>query len=160
MSAILLPYTHGCFVCGASNPHGLQLRFRVEDGEVRADFRPKAQHEGYRGIIHGGVVASVLDEIMFWAVAYAGRQFYVSVEVAVRYLHKVEVDGQYLLVGRVVRDQRRVCLAEAELRAADGIVCAAATGKFLPVRSGEVPLNHEDFCADAETLSPRDFLRF
>lgn len=154
MSAVLLPYTHRCFVCGAENSHGLQLKFHIENGEALADFRPKAQHEGYRGIVHGGVVASALDEVMFWAAAHAGRKFYVSVELAVRFNRKVEVGGDYLLVGRVTRDQRRVCLTEAEIRTRDSVVCASATGKFLPLRPGEVPLSHEDFCPDPQAMSP------
>jgi hypothetical protein len=52
---------------------------------------------------------------------------------------------------------RRLCLTEAELRAADGTVCASATGKFFPLKPTEVPLSHEDFCADPTTLSPAEF---
>jgi uncharacterized protein (TIGR00369 family) len=157
MSAILLPYTHGCFVCGADNPHGLRLRFRVEDGEVRADFHPDARHEGYRGIIHGGVIASVLDEAMFWAAAYGSRRFHVSVQLELRYQRKVEAGKKYLLVARVVQSQKRLCPATAELRAADGEVCASATGRFFPMRREDVPLQHEDFYPDPHVLSPMEF---
>jgi uncharacterized protein (TIGR00369 family) len=153
MNSILLPYTHQCFVCGVNNPHGLQLKFHAEDGEIRARFQPKVQHEGYRGVVHGGIVASALDEVMFWAAAYAARRFYVSVEIGVRYLRKVEVGREYLLVGRVTRDQRRVCFTEAELRESGGDVCASATGKFFPMRAGDVPLSHEDFYPDPQAFS-------
>jgi len=158
MSAILLPYTHGCFVCGADNPHGLHLKFHAEDGEIRADFHPDARHEGYRGIIHGGVIASALDEAMFWAASYADRQFHVSVQLEVRYQKKVEVGKDYLLAARVAESQRRMCFTAAELRAADGEVCATATGKFSPVRRDQVPLRHEDFYPDPQALSPSEFL--
>jgi acyl-coenzyme A thioesterase PaaI-like protein len=159
MSAILLPYTHGCFVCGASNLHGLRLRFRVEGDEIRADFHPDARHEGYRGIIHGGVIASALDEAMFWAAAYPNRRFHVSVQLEVRYQKKVEVGKQYLLVARIVESQRRMCSTTAELRNDGGEVCASATGRFFPMRREDISLQHEDFFPDPDVLSPSEFFR-
>lgn len=157
MSVVYLPYTHNCFVCGANNPHGLQLQFRHEDGEIRADFLPKEHHAGYRGLVHGGVLGAALDEIMFWAAAYATRKFHVSVELSVRYAKKVETGQPYLLVARLVREQRVFCFAEGELRNAAGESCALATGKFFAVRANDVPLHAEDFCADPRTLSPMEF---
>ena len=157
MSAILLPYTRNCFVCGAQNPSGLRLRFRFEDGAVRAEFQPRATLEGYRGVVHGGVIASALDDTMFWAAAYARRQFLVSVEMAVRYQQKVAVDAPYRLVARLVREQRKLCFVEAELRGADDAVCASATGKFFPLAPTAVPLHPEDFVNDPQTLAPAEF---
>jgi acyl-coenzyme A thioesterase PaaI-like protein len=159
MSAILLPYTRGCFVCGADNPHGLRLRFRVENGEICADFHPDMRHEGYRGIIHGGVIASALDETMFWAAAYPNRRFHVSVQLEVRYEKKVEVGRGYLLVARVAESQRRMCSTSAELRSLDGEVCASAKGRFFPMKREDVPLQHEDFFPDPHVLSPVEFFR-
>lgn len=156
MSAILLPYTHGCFVCGANNPHGLRLKFWAENGAVRAEFCPDARHEGYRGIIHGGVIASALDETMFWAASYAQRCFHVSVRLELRFQRKVEVGKRYLLIGRVVECQRRICSTAAELRAEDGEICASAIGRFFPIARKDVPLQHEDFFPDPNALSPRE----
>jgi uncharacterized protein (TIGR00369 family) len=155
--SVLLPYTHQCFVCGAQNAHGLQLRFRYEEQEVRADFTPREHHTGYRGVVHGGVTASALDEVMFWAAAYAKRQFLVSIEMSVRYARKVESGRLYHLVGRLANEQRRICCTTAELRSADGLLCASATGRFFPLKPSEVPLSHEDFFPDPQTLSPAEF---
>ena len=157
MNTIHLPYTHHCFVCGADNVHGLQLRFRVEENEIRAEYQPKEQHAGYRGVVHGGVIASALDETMFWAVAAATRRLYVSVEMAVRYEKKVEVGSAYQLAARLTGNPKRLCLATAELRTAEGTVCASATGKFFPLRPGAVPLSHADFCTDPATVALAEF---
>jgi acyl-coenzyme A thioesterase PaaI-like protein len=157
MSVLLFPYTRNCFVCGAENPHGLQLRFRWEADAVQSSFQPRAPHEGYPGVVHGGVIASALDETMFWAAAYASREFHVSVEMAVRYQEKVVVGQSYLLLARTVREQRRVCFTEAELRDVTGKVCASATGKFFPLRPQAVPIRHEDFVSDPTTVSVADF---
>jgi uncharacterized protein (TIGR00369 family) len=157
MSALYLPYTHECFVCGVNNPHGLQLKFRFEHGEIRADFRPKPHHAGYKGMVHGGVTASALDEAMFWAAAYAKKQFHVSVELTVRYQQKIEVSRDYLLVARVSRQLRQVCLTEGELRDAAGERCATATGKYFPMAAEDVPLGAEDFYPDPVTVPPGEF---
>ena len=155
---IHLPYTHQCFVCGADNPHGLRLRFRFEAGEIRAEFVPREAHAGYKGIVHGGVVASALDEVMFWAAAYATRQFHVSVEMQIRWSRKVAVGGAYRLVGRLEREQRKFCFTEGELREPTGAVCATASGRYYPMRPADVPLDAADFYADPQTLSVAEFL--
>ncbi len=157
-TTIHLPYTHSCFVCGADNPAGLRLRFRFEHGEMRADFTPRVEHAGYKGMVHGGIVATALDEAMFWAAAYATRQFQVSVEMNVRWSRKVEAGRRYLIGARHDREQRKFCFTEAELRAADGQVCARATGKYFPMRPEDVPLALEDFFSDPATMSPQEFL--
>lgn len=156
---IQLPYTYGCFVCGAENPAGLRLRFRVEDGEVRSAFTPREPHAGYRGMVHGGVIGAALDEVMFWAAAWPTRAFHVSVDLNIRYARKVEVGAPHNLAARLTRQQRRICFTEAELRDAAGKVCASATGKFFPMPPGEVPLGKEDFYPDASVMPLAEFLK-
>lgn len=64
----------GCFACGPDHPHGLKLRLRADGhGSVMANWIPRKEWEGYQGIIHGGVVATVLDEAMCKAVAAAAE---------------------------------------------------------------------------------------
>ena len=54
----------GCFGCGRDNPLGLGLRMRLEGETVVADFTPAAHHEGWRGILHGGIICALLYEVM------------------------------------------------------------------------------------------------
>src|SRR5215467_10046312 len=53
-----------CFVCGHRNPYGLHLFFRLEQNTIVADFQPREEHQGFPGVIHGGIVAAVLDEAL------------------------------------------------------------------------------------------------
>ncbi len=53
-----------CFVCGQRNPYGLHMVFRLEKDSVVSDFQPLPEHQGFPGIIHGGIVAAVLDEAL------------------------------------------------------------------------------------------------
>jgi len=61
-----LPHTHSCFVCGEANPLGLKLRFESDGQIVRTRFTPCPDHMGFKDVIHGGLLATVLDEIMVW----------------------------------------------------------------------------------------------
>ncbi|PAW72220.1 MAG: hypothetical protein B9S33_22895, partial [Pedosphaera sp. Tous-C6FEB] len=70
-----LPHTRSCFVCGESNAHGLKLRFTADGQRVHTWFTPRAEHIGFKGVTHGGILATVLDEIMVWAVAVSTRRF-------------------------------------------------------------------------------------
>src|SRR5205809_7554637 len=53
-----------CFVCGQRNPYGLHLSFHREEHAVVADFLPREEYQGFPGVIHGGIVAAVLDEAL------------------------------------------------------------------------------------------------
>src|SRR3954469_2554390 len=87
MHALELPHTHACLVCGRSNPHGLKLRLHVAPGSglVSTEFIPKPEHVGFDGIVHGGLLATVLDEAMVWASSWRVKRFCIAGEVTVRY---------------------------------------------------------------------------
>src|SRR3989442_13903180 len=53
-----------CFVCGQRNPNGLHLVFQLDQNTIVADFQPREEHQGFPGVIHGGIVAAVLDEAL------------------------------------------------------------------------------------------------
>src|SRR5438874_12390949 len=81
-----LPHTHSCFVCGESNPAGLRLRFETDGRIVQTRFVLRAEHVGFKQTVHGGLVATLLDEIIVWACAVQSRRFAFSGEVNVRFL--------------------------------------------------------------------------
>ena len=62
----------GCMACGAANPIGLGLVFAEEGDAVRAEFTPLAWHQGYDGLVHGGIIAMLLDEAMAQALLARG----------------------------------------------------------------------------------------
>jgi acyl-coenzyme A thioesterase PaaI-like protein len=146
-----LPYTKNCFVCGTHNPHGLHLRFRREGTEVLADFTPGTQHAGFRDIVHGGIIATALDEAMFWAAATTTKHFCLAAELNVRFLKTVSVDEKYLIVAKLDADRRRVWESSAELRDAAGEVCARATCKQMPMDNAAAKHAAEDFLPDPAT---------
>jgi len=127
-----------CFVCGQNNPRGLQLRFqRQDDGGITATWIPAAAWEGFRGIVHGGVVSTVLDEAMSKAVAGTGTEA-LTAELRVRFRRHVTSGVAFLIRGWVVRQNRRLMKTEAVLLAADGTEHAHAWATFLPLPHREV----------------------
>jgi uncharacterized protein (TIGR00369 family) len=125
-------------VCGESNASGLKIRFETDGKVVLAHFHARADHVGFKGTIHGGIIATVLDEIMVWACAVQTRRFAYCAELNVRFAIPLR-PGQEVFASAELTSNRRNKLfeAKAELRDDAGVVLATATGKYLPVKESE-----------------------
>jgi len=129
-----LPHTKSCFVCGESNPIGLRLRFETDGRLVRAVFTPRPEHAGFRQVVHGGLLATLLDEIMVWACAVQTRRFAFCAEMNVRYVQPARPGETITATGELTGNRRnRLFEAAATLRNAKDVVLATATGKYLPI---------------------------
>lgn len=123
-----------CFVCGESNPAGVHVRFyEQEDGSVLARFTGADHHQGYPGRMHGGVIASILDETIGRAVMvrYGEDIWGVTVELNLRYLKPVPLDTPLTAVGRITIDKSRMFEGTGELLLPDGGVAVQCAGKYL-----------------------------
>ncbi len=125
-----LPLYEGCFVCGNKNSSGLQAVFWLEAGEAKGKFTPDSRWEGYPGIVHGGVLTSLLDEVMYKAISPSG-ELAMTAEITVRFRNPARVGVTLYPSGRVVRRRGRLVEAEGEIRDALGRLIAAATAKFI-----------------------------
>lgn len=135
-----LPHTHSCFVCGEANPLGLKLRFETDGRIVQARFRPRPEHIGFKNVVHGGLWATVLDEIMVWACAVNTRKFAYCAEFTVRFLQPASPDAEVLVTGELAANRKgRMFEARAAARNAAGQPVAEATGKYLPIPAADVP---------------------
>jgi uncharacterized protein (TIGR00369 family) len=120
----------GCFVCGDKNPHGLRIRFFTDGDEAVAECVADERFQGFKGIYHGGITATLLDEIMAKAVL-AKMRYGMTVEMSVRFKAAIMVGQKLRLVGRITREHGRIYETEGEVIDADGKVLASATGKYL-----------------------------
>ena len=124
-----------CIVCGQDNPHGLQIRFRrQDDGGITATWTPSSAWEGFRGIVHGGIVSTVLDEAMSKAVAATGTEA-LTAELRVRFRRHVDTASSFLIRGWIVSRNKRLMKTEAVLIAGDGTEHAHAWATFLALPS-------------------------
>lgn len=132
--AVELPTSRSCFVCGQENPIGLKLRFWKEGMRVCSKFRPSPFHVGFLTVVHGGVVATVLDEAMAWACAALMGRFSFCAELVVRYLRPVRPGVEYTVFGEITKELKgKIYEAQARLESGDGQLMARATGKYVPV---------------------------
>jgi uncharacterized protein (TIGR00369 family) len=124
-----------CFACGEKNPVGLKLRLRTDAarGESAAEVTFEERFQGWAGIVHGGLVATVLDEAMIYAAGAKGLKT-VTGEMTVRYIKPVSTGVAYTLKGRFIEDKGKIVLAESELVDAQGTQVARASGKLFKVR--------------------------
>jgi len=145
----LLPHTRSCFVCGEANPAGLNLRFETDGRLVQTRFVPRAEHVGFRQIVHGGLVATLLDEIMVWACAVQTKRFAFCAELNVRFLNPVRPNEAVVATGELVSNRRhKLFEARAELRDQSGRALATATGKYLPIQTADAAEMATDFVED------------
>jgi uncharacterized protein (TIGR00369 family) len=149
----LLPHTHSCFVCGESNPLGLDLRFYTDGQIVRAEFRPRPEHVGFKQTVHGGLISTLLDEIMVWACAVSTRQFGVCAELTVRFQQPLRPGELAIATAELVSNRRnRVFEAKGELRDEAGNVLATGHGKYLPIKSTDLGEFLTDVVGDVDAF--------
>lgn len=119
-----------CVVCSSANLKGLQLEFVPgADGSISATFTCDKTLEGYPGVVHGGIVSSILDGAMGHCMFSRG-QAAVTVELTTRFRHPVVTNQQAIVSAHVTRFSHPLCLLEAEI-VQDGKVKATAKGKFF-----------------------------
>jgi len=120
-----------CFACGELNPIGLHLQFSYGEASAEARFTPGRVHQGYPGLVHGGLVATLLDEAMAHAVI-AAHGMAVTGELRVRLRGQgVPVGRPLRLLGQVVGQRGRLIVVEAQILGEDGAVLAQGEGKFM-----------------------------
>ena len=121
-----------CFVCGEKNPAGLKLRIQTdaERGESSVDVTFPEYLQGWAKVVHGGLLAMVLDEAMIYAAKAKGLKC-VTGEMTVRFVKPASTGVAYKLKGRFIEDKGRIVLAESELLDSDGLEVARATGKLF-----------------------------
>lgn len=128
-----LPNSSWCFVCGEDNHAGLRTRFYVEGECVKARLSPANHHCGYPNVVHGGIVAAILDECMGWAAARAVGRMCVTGELTVRYLRSVPADRETTVITEVVKASQLLAVARGRIVDSEGIEYARAEGKFTPL---------------------------
>lgn len=135
-----LPNSTWCFVCGEDNHAGLQTRFFIEDDYVRTILKPQMYHCGYKNVVHGGIVAAILDETMGWAAARAIGLMCYTGELTIRYVKHVPADRDSIVSAEVVKAGRRMAIIKGTLHSEDGEVFAHAEAKFLPMSAEETAI--------------------
>ena len=128
------PLQNRCFACGKENAIGLRLEFSHQPhGEATASWRPAEWHEGWPGVVHGGLLSTALDEAMSHAVLATGLKA-MTAELRVRFREAVPSRRDLAVKGWVVQRARRLVETEASITGPDGKEYAHGWGRFLCVK--------------------------
>ena len=123
-----------CFGCGKENPIGLKLDFNWDGKTARADFTPTEFHQGWSGIVHGGIIASLLDEAMGYATRFEGMDC-VTASMQVRLRRPALIGEPLIITSSTTKNKRRLVKTEASISLKDGTPIAEATATHFVLNS-------------------------
>lgn len=124
----------GCFACGMRNDVGLKLVFRREGDEIVTECTPEPHFQGFPGVLHGGIVVTLLDEALSRMATAEGR-WMMTGKLEIRFRNAAPVGHRLRVSARTLASRARMLQAAAEVRLADEpeTVIATAEGTFLPL---------------------------
>lgn len=140
------PSARWCFVCGVENPCGLQLRF-FNDGpyQVIARVTLSEKYQSYPGVVHGGVLATVLDETMGRAILSEDgsddiheARFMFTAKMETRFRRPVPLHEEFIVRGRVDKDRGRMVMVSGEIVLADGTVAVEGTATLVDIPPDQI----------------------
>lgn len=137
-----------CFACGQRNPFGLQLVFRLENDTIVADFQPREEHQGFPGVIHGGIVAAVLDETLGrTSILSENPEWTMTGRLEVRYRRYVPYGPLLRVRASLGKQRRRMVQATGMLTVAEDeqTILADAQGTFLSLTPSVVDSILKDY---------------
>lgn len=125
---------NNCFVCGEQNANGLKAKFYVrDDGSVVSDIVADARFQGYKDVLHGGIISSMMDEVMIKAVLAKGI-FAVTAEMTVRFRRPVQTGQKISFTGTVTEKRGRIYKTVGTAVNEKGQEVASGTATYLEAR--------------------------
>jgi len=119
-----------CFACGPKNPIGLKLDFELNDDVVEIKFTPQEVHQGFTGIMHGGLISTLLDEVMA-NVLYLQEIKAVTAKMEVKFRKPIKIGRELTITGWIERKKRRTIDTAAKIINQDGEKVAEAEAVFM-----------------------------
>jgi len=126
------PGSKMCFACGANNPIGLHLDFWTDGETVWTEFTPGQEHQGWPGVLHGGLIATLMDETM-GRTAFLKNLWTVSVKLDVAYRKPVPLGQPLKVTARIDQLRGSRMLTSGQMLLPDGTVAVEAHGLYLRV---------------------------
>lgn len=125
--------TYGnCFVCGQNNPNGLRLNFEIDEEKktLKTTFVATPTFQGWDGIVHGGIVSTLLDEAMAKLVYELGYQS-VTASLEIKFKKPAPILEPLLVYGEITEVNRRVVRAKARVTKENGTLLAEGKSTFI-----------------------------
>ena len=122
-----------CFACSPFNPIGFHLEFELQDNVCRAFFTAGENHQGWTGLMHGGLISTLLDEAM-GQLLWRQNRIAVTAEIKIRFSLPVPIGEKLLVEAWETESSRRLYRLFASITLPNGKQAATAEGKFLPAK--------------------------
>ncbi len=121
---------HFCFVCGKENPSGLHLEFRLSEDKVRTEFISERIHQGYKDIVHGGIISAIMDEAMAQAALMQGMPA-VTAEIEIRFKNPLIAGEKAFVEAEITSSNRRIIETSATVEKSDHTRVAEGRAKLI-----------------------------
>ena len=125
---------HMCFVCGKQNGAGLQLEFElIGDDRIRTEFIPLKRFQGWKDVLHGGIIATILDEVMVNG-AYLRQIMAVTTKLQITLRRPAAIGERLIFYGQILKQGARTVNMKAWAEGENGTIVAEATGLLMKIR--------------------------
>lgn len=142
---------HRCFACGTDNPIGLNMQFYRMKDAVCSDITLGNNHEGWENMAHGGIISTLLDEVMSWTVLYFKRTFLVTRKMDIKYIKPVPLSVPLTARGKILDEP-----GNSKIEVRGEIVDAA--GKLLVRSRGEFVMLAENQLSSVSNRLKREMM--
>jgi uncharacterized protein (TIGR00369 family) len=121
-----------CFACGPENTHGLQMKFVKEGDILKSDLVIPSHLRGWSNLAHGGILSTILDEVMSWAAIHFMNRFILTKNMSVSFLKPVIIGTPVTAIGEIKeRKNERNAVMEGKIFDQNGDLCAKSDGNFV-----------------------------
>jgi len=130
---------HHCFACGTDNPIGLNMQFYRLGDMVCSDITLQRNHEGWEGMAHGGIISTLLDEVMSWTVLYFKRTFLVTRKMNMKYIKPVSLGVPLTARGKILDEPGKSRIeVRGEIVDAAGKLLVRSRGEFIMLAENQL----------------------
>lgn len=146
------PQGHHCFACGTANPIGLHLDFYRLDDSICSEITLGREYEGWENMAHGGIVSTLLDEIMSWTLIYFKKAFFVTRKMQVKYVRPVPVGEPLVVKGRITKDGSQLVKVRGDVWDGGNRLLARSEAEFAMVSEDKLSSVPEGLKKDMKEL--------
>jgi len=119
-----------CFGCGEGNPGGLKLKFKWDGKQAVAEFTPGEMHAGWPGVVHGGLLATMLDEAAGWSALERGIDM-VTAKMEVLFRNPARIGVPLIITGAITRENTKRFEAYSSITTRDGAMIAECNSVYI-----------------------------
>ena len=133
-----------CFGCGKNNPIGLKLVFKLVGQTARAEFIPREEFQGWPGILHGGIIANILDEAASWVFILNGM-FVITAKMEIMFRNPAKIGSPLIITSEITSKNGKRGEAASKITTVDGTLIAESTSLHVTIKNGFMKQSAPDF---------------